>query len=385
MGVNLFLGGLTHDLYARCLRLVGLSTNEMSYEEIAVFSSHIRKKLGELQERITELQQSDLIRDERFWRDAYAEYQDIYSELALIEQFAMPVLIRYNDIDHMAGRLIAKLAHEIGFPQDLLPIATTTSHQYYWAKPELKIIAMPSGDVGGLLGWPDLIHELAHILLEAWPDFLHSFRPYIERYLYKQRQSLVDLNTSEKSNTWLLEARMNWGHQRAGMWQIEMAANLIATFVIGPSFGWQHIRLSINHSNDPFKPSPGDPLEDHPADQAQLEAIYEMLVLMGLENEGRELKSQWDTSVQTRHFERPQGYARYYPPELLKGIAQTVFDSCKSRGLIAFTENRGNPQPAVIVNLIAQGWQEFRTSSKNYPAWEAQVLKSLREQLLKSV
>lgn len=382
MGVNVFLLGLCNDLYARCQRLIHSSEITSPYQELSGFSENVSARLHDLQHRIVDLQNSDIIRDDRFWKNAYEEYQDISSEVSLLEQFAIPVLIKYNEIDHVQGRLIAALAQEIGYPQELLPIATTTSDQDYWAKPELRIIAMPNGDVGGILGWPDLLHEMAHILLESWPDFLRAFKPIVKQYFQKKRQSIIDLNSSENDNKWLAGARMKWGDRREGIWQIEMAANLIATFVLGPSFGWQHIRLSINHSHSPFMPSPGDPLDDHPADQAQLECISEMLGLMGLQDECHKLQLQWEEIVGMSRVERPQGYALYYPPELLKGIAKTVFEGCKAQGLIAFTDHRGRQQSAMIVNLVDQAWHQFRTSSKDYSVWEALALANLKQHLV---
>ncbi|MBZ0283719.1 MAG: hypothetical protein K8L97_23480 [Anaerolineae bacterium] len=381
MGINPFLLGLSSDLYARCQRLINLSNATTPYPELSLFSKEVDKKLSHLQERITDLQNGEDFRDHRFWKDAYYEYQDISREVALVEQFALPVLIRYSRSDHLASRLVEKLGGEIGYPQELLPIITTTSNQYYWAKPELKIVAMPTGDIDGLLGWPDLIHEMAHILLESWTDFLDSFRPYLKQYYHMKRQSIRDLGNLESENKWLQQMKITWGNKEAGVWQIEMAANLIATFVVGPSFGWQHIRLSINHSNNPFTPSPGDFLEDHPADQAQLDCIAEMLILMGFKKESQNLLQQWAEIIRMGRAERPQGYDLYYPEELLKGIAKTVFDSCNDRGLTTFTYNKKHPQTAVIVNLIDQGWQQFRESSKDYPAWEALANKDLKHHL----
>ncbi len=244
---------------------------------------------------------------------------------------------------------------------------------------------MPTGDVGGILGWPDLVHEMAHILLESWPDFLRPFKPIVKQHFQKKRQSIRDLNSSESDNKWLAEARIKWGDRREGMWQIEMTANLISTFVFGPSFGWQHIRLSINHSHNPYMPSPGDPLEDHPADQAQLDCISEMLGLMGLQDESDNLQSQWDEIVSVSRAERPQGYSLYYPPELLKGIAETVFAGCIAQGLIPFTDHQKDGQNAVIVHLVDQAWHQFRTSSRDYSTWETLALTNLKQHLIKAL
>ncbi len=381
MGVNGFLAGLCVDLYGRCQRLLLYSKVVSPYPELSSFSSTIYTKLQQLKERIVDLQDSDIIRDQRFWRNAYEEYQDISSEVSLLEQFAIPVLIRYNASDHLQNRWVTLFAREIGYPQELLPIVTTTSNQYYWAKPELQLIAMPIGDVGGILGWPDLVHEMAHILLEYWPDFLAEFRPHVKQYFDKKRQSIIDLNSNENDNKWLIEARLKWGDRHEGLWQIEMAANLIATFVLGSSFGWQHVRLSINHTHGPYAPSPSDPIEDHPADQAQLDCISEMLTLMRLQDESNKLRSQWDEILNRMPVEYPQGYSLYYPSELLKGIAEVVFNSCKAHGLICFTDQPKKRQNMTILNLIDQAWHQFRISSQDYSTWEVNALKDLEYHL----
>ena len=184
---------------------------EPPYEEIPTFSHKIAEKLRNIQNKTLNLQTSDMIRDRRLWRDAYYEYQDIAREIALIEQFAIPTLIRYNDTDHLASCLVAQLANEIGFPKELLPIATTASNQYYWAKPELGVIAMPIGDAAGLLGLPDLIHEMGHILLEVSPQFLDAFRPTLKEFYVRQRNYIIDLGSTEKDNKWLNVMMGAWG------------------------------------------------------------------------------------------------------------------------------------------------------------------------------
>ncbi len=118
MGINVFLLGLSNDLYARCQRLIHYSEIRTPYQELSSLSADVCEKLRGLQQQIIDLKSGDTIRDERFWKNAYDRVSGTSSEVALFEQFAVPVLIRYNETDHLQGQLIAALASEIGYPRE---------------------------------------------------------------------------------------------------------------------------------------------------------------------------------------------------------------------------------------------------------------------------
>jgi hypothetical protein len=140
--------------------------------------------------------------------------------------------------------------------------------------------------------------------------------------------------------------------------------------LVGPSFGWQHLRLYINHSNSPFSPSPGEPLTDHPSYQAQLDGILEMLSLLKLSKEGKKIEEQWSSILQIYDHQRPQGYELYYPSELIHGIAKTVYFSCRRYGLVPFSDKSHKP----AINLITTAWEQFLSAPSNYPKWEKDSL-----------
>jgi len=371
--INGFLIGLISDLLTRCSRLIELIAESPLQDDVAQYAQEMQSRLKVLRQQISILNNSDMTRETVLFRQAYEEYQDFSREVAMVEQFAIPVMLRYDDRARYASRLIKSLMTEIGCPPEFAPIASATSSQYYWAKPELHIISMPAGDLGGVLGWPDLLHEIAHILLKTWPDFLKAFAPIVRNHFKRKRQDIADIGGGEHDNRWLLNAQMKWGQREEATWQIEMAANLIATFVGGPSFGWQHLRLFINHSNTPFFPSPGDPLMEHPADQAQLDGILMMLSLLNLEQERRDIEKRWSEILSVSGYSQsPQGFDLYYPPEILTGITQTVFDSCQAHKLVAFTDRQ--PDASHWITLIDQAWRRFNSTPGEYSQWEAEAL-----------
>lgn len=382
--INGFLIGLISDLLTRCSRLTELMEESLLQDDVAQYAQEMKSRLKVLHQQITVLSSSDMTREAVLFRQAYEEYQDFSREVAMVEQFAIPVMLRYDDRDRYATRLIKSLMIEIGCPPELAPIASATSSQYYWAKPELRVISMPAGDIGGILGWPDLLHEIAHILLTTWPDFLKAFAPIVRNHFKRKRQDIADIGGGEHDNRWLLNAQMKWGQREEATWQIEMAANLIATYVVGPSFGWQHLRLFINHSNTPFSPSPGDPLVEHPADQAQLDGILMMLSLLNLDQERQNIAKRWSEILTVGGYSQaPQGFDLYYPHEILAGITQTVFDSCKTHKLVAFTDRQKNASQ--WITLIDQAWHRFNTAPANYSQWEAETLSRVDGKLKKAL
>jgi hypothetical protein len=377
MGVNSFVLGLASDLQQRCHRLLGLLDGHQPHPDVAEFNQRVIGRLRYTHRSLQSLLESDLIRHDPLWPYALFEYQDRAQETALVEQYAIPILLRYDGRDHQCYQLLTVLAREIGYPPGLLPVITVTSDQYYWAQPELRVVGMPIGDLEGILGWPDLLHELAHLLLAVWPGFLAAFTPLVTQYYQEQRDLLGDIGGSEHDNQWLAVAQIKWGEKQEGTWRVEFAADLIATYLVGPSYGWQHVRLAANHGSDPYDPSPGQ-VADHPANQARLDALLAMLRLLGLSREAGQIQNRWSDMLAIEFYERqPQGYSLYYPQTLLEALAQAVFDGCRAHGLVPFTKHVDHTNPSLVM-LIDRAWQAFNQEPDRYPAWEIEAIEGLK-------
>jgi hypothetical protein len=381
VGVNRFVLGLILDLEQRCHRLLHMLDAHPGHPDVARFRQITANDLTKLQGDIKALGVSDLVRYESLWTYALSEYQQLSESVALIEQYAMPVILNYTDHDHRFCQWLKVLVAETGFPPNLFPVVTATSDQYYWTQPVMGIVGIPIGEQGGILGWPDLTHELAHILLAARPQFLSDFTPITNQYFRKKRDSLRDLNASDVDNQWLSEAQIKWGEKAEGTWRVEIAADLIATYLMGPSYGWQHIRLGMNQGGDPFDPSPGDAITRHPADQARLNAILAMLRLLHLDSDASGIEKQWlellDLDLRGTP---PQGFELYYPPELLQELAEIVFSRCQEERLIAFSTRQGTTGLSVV-ELIDQAWRQFNCNPAGFPKWEKQAVDQLRDRI----
>ncbi len=380
MGVNAFVLGLANDLEQRCQRLLGLLTEHQPHPDVAEFNQSMISRLRQTRQSIRALCNSDLIRHRPLWPYALSDYQDRFQEVALVEQMAVPILLRYDVHDHQCYQLVTVLIYETGYPIELIPVVTATSDQYYWTQPELRVVGMPVGDLEGILGWPDLFHELAHLLLATWPRFLAGFTASVNQYFQNERHLLADIGGSEHDNQWLAIAQIKWGEKQEGTWRVELAADLLASYLVGPSYGWQHVRLAVNHGNDPYDPSPGH-IADHPADQARLDAVLAMLGLLGLNDDAVDINKGWSEMLGIGlHEKPPQGYDLYYPSKLLQELAQTVFAGCQEKGLVSFPAHQDHASTSVV-GLIDQAWRVFNRDPAEYPIWERQAISRLKDSL----
>jgi hypothetical protein len=378
MEVNGFVRGLASDLDHRCERLQTQLSEHMPHPDVVKFHQNTINRLCQIQRGVRALLNSGMLDYHHLWGYALSDYQGWAREVAIVEQFAMPVLLRYDDRDHRGFQMVLSLTREIGYPDELMPTVITTSDQYYWAQPELRIVGMPAGDLeGGVLGWPDLLHELAHVLQAAWPAFVASFTPIVNAHFRNQRDRLADLGSSDENNRTLAIAQIKWGEKQEGTWRVELAADLIATYLVGPAYGWQHVRLSISHGDDPYYPGPGDD-EGHPADQARLDGVLAMLKLLKMKSEADAINTRWSEMLDIRMYrKRPAGYELYYPPVLLQKLAETVFVSCQKKGLVPFMAHQGSSGLG-LVGLIDQAWRMFGKDPAKYPQWERQAINQLR-------
>ncbi len=373
MVVNTFILGLLVDLDHRCERFQKTLQEHQAHADVISFRERISDNLHDIRERVAAAKLSDGLQHQELWTEALLDYQDLTREVALIEQFALPVILRYDERDREFADIVDRLITETNTPRDLLPTVTVMSEQYYWTQPEFKVIAIPVGDIRGLLGWPDFLHELGHIFLLYWRNFLGSFSTFVKQYFKSRRDQLADIGASPYDSRMLFVAENYWRDQ----WQIELAADLIATFLCGPSFVWQHMRLMVNHGSDPFFPTIGQ-TADHPADQCRFDCMLEMLDKLG-DSSIEALKSRWSEILAlSLNDERPQGHETYYPAEVVKAIAAKVFESCQEKGLVAYNCH-GNA--FTVVGLVNQAWQQFTQDPEAFSTWEKQAYKDLRAML----
>lgn len=380
MGVASSLVALIRDLNNRVIKLHERLRAHEPHSDIAEFKTIVLADLQTLLGNIRRLPTNDVLHP-TLQPYIVAEYGDYARECMLIEHIALPVILRYDERDHQCAEIVAAIMQDIRCPADMAPRVTVASTQYYWAQPEFRIISIPIGELDSVLGWPDLIHELAHLLLKRWPDLLHPLTTIVQGHFRDERYLLADIGAEAHDYQLQAEAQIKWSQHQEGTWRLELACDAIATYICGPSYGWQHLRLTANLGRDPYQPSPGRAMHDHPADQARLDTIVATLQILGLDTDARDVTCEWwqlrDIQWPTQP---PQGYDQYYPPKLLATLAQTVVDGCRRRNVAAFTEQRGDAGPGVIA-LIDQAWQQLRRDPNGYAAWEQHAMNQWRRNL----
>ncbi len=70
-------------------------------------------------------------------------------------------------------------------------------------------------------------------------------------------------------------------------------SDVVATYLVGPAFGWQHVRLCADRSRDAYRPTLGDERSTHPADEARLRGVVAVLERMGASETARQVMDIW--------------------------------------------------------------------------------------------
>jgi hypothetical protein len=201
----------------------------------------------------------------------YKRWSEIVS---LVEWYLIPFIERYSEEDQSLTRLCHKLAREVRWPLPL-PVVARFSNQYFWTKPEFNIIAVPTEEGSNLLTLPDLGHEMGHILLlhhrdELAGDFINDLAAHFQA----ERQRI----DSEQRPPAYKELFENLFALWNDIWIWEFASDMVATYLIGPPFGWQHLRLCASLGGSVYYPSLGE-VAEHPADEARMQGILRVLQL----------------------------------------------------------------------------------------------------------
>lgn len=294
-------------------------------------------------------------------------------ELAtLVESYVLPFVERYNESDRRLTTLCRRLAAQVGWPLPA-PLVTTGSSQYYWTQPVFNVICVPATEETTLLGLPDLCHELAHILFLHHEviligDFIQQLAAYIA-----QEQQQVDAHQRPPEYRVLYDRLFT---QWCDAWIQEFVSDMVATYLVGPAFGWQHIRLCAGRGQAAYYPSLGETAE-HPADEARLRGIVATLEHMGASPTAVQVQELWNRYVSISGETMPRDYVLCYPQRLIESLAKRVVEGCQSLGLRSFNQLADPPGTADIPSLLIEAWEQFLANPQSYPGWESAQLEAL--------
>lgn len=155
--------------------------------------------------------------------------------------------------------------------------------------------------------------------------------------------------------------------QWSDSWLLEFVSDMVATYLVGPAFGWQHIRLCSGISQSVYHPAVGEAAV-HPADEARFRGIIAVLKLIGSAGEGGQAEALWRRYVSATWNRRPADCDACYSQTLLVSHADRVVTGCQSLGLQGFDGRRGRADD--VIALLDRAWARFLADLQAYSSWE---------------
>jgi hypothetical protein len=233
--------------------------------------------------------------------------------------------------------------------------------------PDMDLIFVPSLEPDRLLGLPDIYHELGHmILFREEKQFKAAALAEVERQFDRLRRDAIHANWPRESLDELENYRYLW---RAAWW-LEFGADFIATYLVGPAFGWCNIRTSTNLGGELHVGS-----ESHPADDARATAMEMMLDKIDAAQDSAAIRQRWSELVRLSGEIPPQRFELAYPGELLSALCNIVYDCCRQLGLRQWVLPDAAEQ--TVGAELHRAWNEFRQRPESFAGYERRVLKLL--------
>lgn len=307
------------------------------------------------------------LEDPAYATSYFRDYKDVARLLHGIENLPLLVLRRFTKHDQTVTSLMAAICREVGFPH-AAPICSSISSQYYWTVADMDLVFVPCLEPEHLLGLPDGYHEIGHILLFRDKKRLeYPALAIVDRWYDKTLARGKQLNWAQAS----LDEVDGFRHQWRRSWLLEFGADLIATYLVGPAFGWCNIRTSTNLGGGLFSGC-----ESHPADDARARAVGVMLDRIGCSEDGLAIQQRWDELVSLSN-ESPSGrYDLAYPPELLDELAEFFHIACADLGMRQYAPDASNPA-APVTAAVNAAWCRFRQSPDTFGDYEQEALATL--------
>ena len=299
--------------------------------------------------------------------------RELERRATLVEFYLLPFAERFADSDRRLTRLCNRLVQQVRWPLPP-PLVVAFSNQYYWTLAGFPLICAPAAEADTLLRLPDLCHELGHKLLERHAAVADRFLPDVVDYVDREKRRVA---TGQRPSEYQLlydQLLANW----LDRWVLEFGADMIATYLLGGAFGWQHVRLCAGHGTEVFRPTLGEAAE-HPADEARLRGILAVLEQTGAATAGVTLRSVWQRYVSSPANTPPADYGLAYPQALIESLAGYVVDECRQLGVRGFDEIAEPVDD--IAALIAEAWDRFVTDPDLYNPWEQSRLEALWQEL----
>ena len=362
------LAELLHDTSRRGDEIAAELNNlqEKVPAEIEAYRHRMLQMVEQARRLIASMLADPDLEDPLYASNYFRHYKHVARLIQELENLPLLVLRRFSESDRTITAVVAAICHEAKIPFSP-PVCSSISSQYYWTAAGMDVVFAPCLEPDHVLGLPDAYHELGHILLFRNEKLLvHPALTIVDAWYDKTLIQSKKLNWPEASRQELERFQRCWRLS----WLLEFGSDLIATYMVGPAFGWCNIRTSTNLGGGLFLGS-----ESHPADSARAVAIKLMLDRISFGNDGAEITERWSQLVQLSGESRPQRYELAYPEELLTELTEFIHSKCQALGLRKYDPRAKEDTP--VAATVNDAWREFRVNPGKFGEYERSCLKAL--------
>jgi hypothetical protein len=372
------LYGLFHDLRQRCRLLRALLEQRACHADVEDYRAEIIEMIALVEEEVERVMSDPAFGAASIIANNLQDYRLSSHMIKLLEWYPVPAILHYGPSDHYFRILMSQALVEMAYPFSL-PVISMSKDDYYSSYALFSLIMGPLLEEYSLLGLPDLFHELGHLILDRERlRFLGRFDSELKKYFARERRGVRIAQKPPTYEEIIKEIQQQW----IDTWSVEFVCDMIATYLVGAAYGWAHLRLCASSPSDNvYEPGPENLNSTHPSDHARLQGIVEMLLLLNEKEETAHLRSRWNEYLSLTGDNPPQDYALCYPNQMLKKLAQYVYDGCKALGLKPLSEQVPLSGGQTVSHSLNEAWREFLANPQQYPIWEEARLVEMRVNL----
>jgi hypothetical protein len=213
-------------------------------------------------------------------------------------------------------------------------------------------------------------------LLYKYEDrFLTEFLKELETYVRSELQRIKKEQKPDNYSVGYIHLYNQWKDH----WVKEFISDMIATYMTGPAYGWQHLRLCVGMSRDIY--SPGfHSTAIHPSDEARTRGIFAMFVVLKIDE--KKIKEKWDHYKSVSGNAEPQEYRLCYPDNLIESLAKYTYKACQEIQLKSYTQKSSSSvEKSSIVFILNNAWAYFLNDPDNYRDKELILMGEIRKLL----
>ena len=367
-----YLDGAISHLQARANHLLGMVPRDRE-RDLDVLITKCQEELAGLQAHLEFLVEHPGFATGETQTLRLRRYRRAVEDLEIQESVVVAALHRWGAIDTQANRLAGKICQEINFPLPV-PVVSCTSPRgaYYHTYTPWNLIVIPLAEGRFLLHFPDLYHELAHLLfdarrdprVEAWQRAFHIARTDVLQYVSAELDKENRGSRPQSYQRYLMAWSGSWES-----WLTEFFCDVFATCTLGPAFAWSHLHLCAGFTEDPYL-VPRYMESTHPADAARMGVMLRVLEHIGHRSMAATIHDKWATVLHHLGAQVTPEYGRCYPSHVLDAIAKHATQGVTA---ISCTVFDGSAPESSVGGTLNEAWAFFWRRPREYATWEREI------------